>query len=572
MIQLFFEQAHDQDRCCSGLRIRLPEKLLKGILPRMPFKMKVYEIDITEGMSPLMINRGAEKIKYLTLLYEDTIPISGHQFNCRFIRASLTTYFLMTIEQVEGSEDKEIFQQVALEEIEFIQSAHVSIATKAAHHLLIDSIQYRLIGENIAEDYSRLGDRALSLVIESMTGGQRNQVLFSVNSLLELLETGTSRIYSNTRREEVAVDVSKENSETLEGSFDHHSSLVNNENWKRNETGDDVTWDPSLDNQLSALHKLIAKAFAKGHMGEFENYGSSEVRTHNELIGHEGLGAHAREVRGILNLLFQGTGITFPEVNFTQNPKLLRRDDQDFNWKKKIWSKGFTTADEDFWIGEVRSLSIPPWFAGLSASTLEDFKAMLENIASVIDHGGLPNFPDMNAFVNFLNAVTPFGLINGLAIGGSFSIQAVAGLSVSSSSAQLLPSMNYNSTSGTSGSISKQGNKTGYSYSQFLTTGQDITKSYTEYDKGVMNRMVKRELNQPGTIKERKRGSEVMWQGKIMDIVTGKITLGISLPATGSNFYQNADQSIRVKISGYSSDIELDVWFEVTEEAIREDY
>ena len=574
-INLYLEQAHDYPRCVSGLKIRFPEKMLKGIMDRQKFYARIYEIDVTEGLSPLMVEDKPETRKYQTLVYEGIISKSGYNFTLPFVRASLSKYFLICFNLKVDPDSKEkelVYSQLAIQRIDFIQSAHVSVTTRAAHNLLVDSLHFRIIGENLAEDYSRIGSEGFSICVESLIGANKKSVLFEANSLLELLNAGNTRLYSNMRREEVKVDVSHETTDTLAGSFDEHRTLTNNENWRRSETGQDVGWSPTLANGLNERNEKLAQGFTKNHMGPFENYSSSELRTYNELIGHEGAGAYAGRIRNILNGMFQGTGITFPENIFTQDPKLLRPDESGFDWKTKLWDKGFDTSRENFWISELRSLTLPPWTSVLSTGTLDDVKSMIENIASMVNSGGLPNLPDMNALMNLLNAFTPFALINGLVIGGSLGIQVAAGGSISASTAQLLPSMNYNSTSGTSGSIAKQGTKTGYAYSQYMTQGQDITKVMTEYERGKMNRKVTRQLNQPGTIKERKKGVEVMWQNKVTDIVSGRIPLGISFLATGSNYYQNVDMAVRIKFPGYTTQLDIDFWFEVTEESIKEDY
>jgi hypothetical protein len=50
--------------------------------------------------------------------------------------------------------------------------------------------------------------------------------------------------------------------------------------------------------------------------------------------------------------------------------------------------------------------------------------------------------------------------------------------------------------------------------------------------------------------------------------------LGVTLPASAKNYYDNVDQSIRVRFGGdlINSGMEADVWFDISEETIKEDY
>jgi hypothetical protein len=64
-----------------------------------------------------------------------------------------------------------------------------------------------------------------------------------------------------------------------------------------------------------------------------------------------------------------------------------------------------------------------------------------------------------------------------------------------------------------------------------------------------------------------------MWQDKIQDIITGSIPLNFTLPATATKMnFRTADDSLRVRFnSGFSPSIQVDFWFELTEETIKDD-
>lgn len=86
-----------------------------------------------------------------------------------------------------------------------------------------------------------------------------------------------------------------------------------------------------------------------------------------------------------------------------------------------------------------------------------------------------------------------------------------------------------------------------------------------------MIRQVRREA--AGSDTERTKGAEVMWQKQLVDIVAGTIPLNAALPATAGNLYRTSDELIRVRLGGaFRNSLSVDVWFDVREEAIRDDY
>ncbi|MBL0316156.1 MAG: hypothetical protein IPP69_10395 [Flavobacteriales bacterium] len=123
--------------------------------------------------------------------------------------------------------------------------------------------------------------------------------------------------------------------------------------------------------------------------------------------------------------------------------------------------------------------------------------------------------------------------------------------------------------SGSTGSINLSANKTGYLYSQFLNTGFDQTTNGKSENKRIVTR---RELLNKDN--ERVKGAEVMWQDQIQDIITGSIPLNFTLPATATKLnFRTPDDSIRVRFnSGFTPSVQVDFWFEINEETIKDDY
>jgi hypothetical protein len=139
---------------------------------------------------------------------------------------------------------------------------------------------------------------------------------------------------------------------------------------------------------------------------------------------------------------------------------------------------------------------------------------------------------------------------------GSVSLGYIFGVSLSSG--QLLPSASRVATSGDTGTVQLQGTEAGYQFSRYLNTSYDRTRH--------VRQLVRKE-------EQRRRGGDVTWQGEYVDIVTGVIPIGIRLPASSSDVYRTTDEAIRVRFSAPpDSNLRVDVWFDVIEEAAKDDY
>jgi hypothetical protein len=64
-----------------------------------------------------------------------------------------------------------------------------------------------------------------------------------------------------------------------------------------------------------------------------------------------------------------------------------------------------------------------------------------------------------------------------------------------------------------------------------------------------------------------------MWQGEYCDLVFGSIPLDLVLPALSEEGYRSADQALRVSFGGgISADLSVDVWLDIDEEVVRDEY
>ncbi|MCX6251735.1 MAG: hypothetical protein NTX61_13410 [Bacteroidetes bacterium] len=583
-IDLYLEQGEENSRCVAGLTLNFSALSPKfappdygGTLKNPVMNIKVYEVDLPEGVSPLSLNFAFDSNKkYITLLFEDNFSANS-ALTCKFSRTSLSRYFLLRFLNIDKKRG-----QLCLDKIEMIQSAHVAITSRSSKIQRIEAINYRIIGEKLADDYAGLGEEGFSITVETLNAGNRKDVLFSADNLLTLLDSGNARLYANYRREEITTDVSEEIVTTHAGSKDIHSSSVNSSGWRRSETGKDVIWDDKF--IIGGNSNTDISGLSNFNKGEFESYGNSENRNRTELISNEGAGNHKQFLKDFLNSIHVDAngpnGSDFKVdieaiVADTDTAKLLIASDN-FDWKTKAW-KGFdTSADSLFRVGSIHSLTVPP-FLGLLLNSAPDFNKIKQAVSNVSDKLNHPSFIidlDQMSYLTEILGSFAVSILNGLNIGLNLSWTSCVGISGSFSSSGLLPHLDITSSTGSTGNIAKQANRTGYTYSQLLNFMFDNSRVITEFEESDMKRKVVRELNLPGTQKERKRGMEVMWQGKCLDIVTGKIPVGITLPATADKYYKTSDQAIRVRLGGNLAlkNIEVDIWFDVSEENSKEDY
>ena len=554
------EQSEEHPRCIGGLELAPRAQTLDGLETLGRVRLEVYALDPAEGVSPLLETEPATD-KYASLLFDDELSLRGPTARrLRFRRPSSARAFQLVFSPVGEARGR-----VTLGSLELMQSSYVSVSPRPSRAQHVGKLHYRLVGERLGEDHARLGGaRAFQLTVERHVAGTPKEVLFTADSLLELLQSG-GRLIGNHRYEETTVEVSEDDARVGKGSFDVHAQTSSQHGWRRSETGDGVTWS----------HHAPGPTGGHG----FEAFGGTEIRTHHEQVGHEGLAVVLDELRKLVNLVAANNPIV-QAPNFWPDPSAgprLRRQalgDARPSWSDLVW-RG---VDDVGFVGLLTNWTLPPAF-GLPEALLQNTQTFIRDLARWIqDPSHAPAGPPFDAVAQLVGANLtgaigpPAVLLNGLSLGVSGGASFYVGGSASLSASPFLPAMNHSTSQGVTGSISKQASRTGYQYAQHLTAGGERTLVRSDHDDGRAIRHVTRKLRLPGTEKQRVRGAEVHWQGRPADIVVGTVPLGVTLPATAGKMYGNLDESIVVRFAGLPADVSLDVWFDVKEQVLRDDH
>jgi hypothetical protein len=592
-VRLFIAQTEEHNRCLSGIRLAFPDRKIvpyftNGAMANLD--VKVYELDPIEGVSPVDLTRDPATDKYATLVYHARGVAAGTPaLNCRFIRPTTSRYLAV----VFTSESERGF--VALDDLELVQSAHVTVSPRKSRTQRIRALNFRLIGANLAEDYARLGDKGFSFAIERVVAGERKDILFEARSLLDLLQLSGARLYANQRYLETTRDVSHETSITLAGSHDWRRTEAASDGWRRSQSGAGTTWQAAAGGYARKLDD------GPGDSATFETFSNAETRTRTQHLGGEALTAATAltEFRALIQAL-----PAHPAAVGDVRHALLKAIDALGLDSNSLRSGSGWEPGGRFWSGiaagqvapvqGLLNVAIPPvlipadFFQDLLTFFRDPLGLTPENALELLV--GNPLFPFF-AIVN--------GLGFGANIGGSaslgippFSFSGNSGVSVSTS--QLLPTLTRTNTTGSNGTISAHASRTGSSYSQSLNTGYDDSRLYSEYtDDSTTTRDIARDLFQEGTVRERTAGVGVFWRQQAMDIVCGSVPLSVTLPATADKVYRTTDDTIRVRFGNGMNDglralllaapdgsprtdplgnVTMDVWFDLEEEVIRDDY
>lgn len=547
-VYLFIEQSEEQPRCLAGLRIAFDDQNLTNdpdLIPGIPVAIRVYELDPPEGVSPLALDERVEANKYATLI-ATLEPINTNKVNrqVRFVRPSSSRFFVIVLQALaEG--------HILVNSLELVQSVHVAVTPRASRRQAISAMHFRLIGPELAEDYAQLGSDGFSFSVEHLVAGQTKNVLFSANSLLDLLQTGAARLYSNHRRRMVE----KEISQTQNGSYSVQHTATRAKGWNRSETGDGVA-DPDFD-WLSVLDNDQA---SNDHTNGYSVLGNQETRHHQKHVLGRTI-SHAGEI----NLIDQLLDVMGPLYSDFVNEFSSNNDDLWEDSQGQVWLPWNNIDTDLLRVTGVWNATVPP-----------GWQAELEYARSFID--AINNLATLNPFSLdeirnlFFGAITPerfknllatngFGLSLGVGFGASGSVSANLGL----------PTFVKSGALGATGNVARQASKTHFSYAQYRNNRFDQLRTRTEYPEGTMIRQVRREA--AGNDTERVKGAEVMWQNQLVDIVTGTIPLNAMLPATAGNIYRTTDEVIRVRLGGgFRDSLSVDFWFDVREEVIRDDY
>lgn len=584
--------------------------------------IRIYEIDPPEGLSPASVDLTK---KYATLLADVVIDDSTDVIvnlllkGIPFRRISSSRYFAVALTNLG------VAGQIALHSLQLTRSAHVSIQPRPAKTQSVKTMHYRILGAELADDFSKLGNEGFNFSIDRLAAGQTKNVLYSAMSLLDLLHTGGARIHSNVRRRAIEFEMAENYREPelgqgrykiqkfgLERFVDPNQDNRTSMGWRRSETGEGVTW-ASPNNRPQDFPSSIGES-------AFESYGTNENRVHSSLLFPDISNVDWATISALGNMLkvitdptqgiqtiidqFNSGGIdnlrSFIEAlipdgllikSYRASAAANSNKDQLVKNFEKIW-KGISTSANNLRVtGIVSSSQSPVGLSAIAGNALGDVVTALDNLSSIaadmqafltngdvaaigdllVDLGGLL---DLLVLVGTLSATSLGGqpsslamvpLLNGLTLG----LTSGVGVNISSGPNLIFPSYQMTASSGSTGSINKSANKTGYSYNQSLNVGYDNSVLGESETKRIVTR---RELLERDN--ERVRGAEVMWQGRLQDIITGSIPLNFSLPATATKMnFRTADDALRVRFnSGFSPSVEVDVWFELTEETITDDH
>jgi hypothetical protein len=568
--------------------------------------LRVFELDPPEGVSPASVALGS---KYSTLLTDITIDdstevaLSQAIRGIPFRRTSSAKYFAVELTN-RGTANG----QLVIRSLQMMRSAHAAIHPRAVRTRQVKALHYRLIGPELADDFSRLGGEGFNFSIDRLVAGQPKSVFYSATSLLDLLHTGNARIQSNIRRPAAEFEMVQSFRETDDRptgedyrvkKFDGDMLFRPNQDnrtstgWRKMETGDGVEWDFDEINKPGTA---------------FETYGTNENRTHSTLLFPDTNNVDWLAIATLGNMLKLSAdplvGIQAIRDNLSDGVSSLTDFFDSLNTQMLINRYEASAGDPnnpdqlvkdfDFWRGIstnnanlrvrgiVSSSQSPVSFVQLSGTSLtrllnalDELPRRISAIQSVLAN---PNpstiaalFENLSDFVRVASQImSPFAgpaipILNGMSSG----ITTGVGLNINSGPNAVFPSYQLTANSGSTGSINKSANKTGYSYSQTLNRGFENSQLGENELKRIITR---RELS--GRDKQRVRGAEIMWQDKIQDIITGTIPLNFTLPATAARLhFRTADDTLRVRFnSGFASSVEVDFWFEVVEETIRDDY
>lgn len=629
-VTLFFEQGEEHARCLAGLKLFLPfvpdapfgtelERMghalgamvglpidlsALGGLPRetletalrellaLPtgtdfcerIRIRVWEVDPLDGVSPLLVPLDGP---HATLLADQVVDeltevvLALFLEGIRFKRPSTARWFAVRFENVDEKPGQFVVQR-----LEFVQSAHVSIHSMASRSRRVRALHYRLLGPDLARDYSALGQDGFNFSIERLVAGERKQVLFTAHSLLDLLQSGTARIYQNTRRRAVE----DESSIAIGGAadnLDRRRSIADTTGWRRSRTGAGAALPPGWQ--------------GRPPQHPFETHSSQELRTHTEVLSPQEDVPEWKANAWMGNAMYSafqfGTSSSQVASAITSGQSL----DQLFLGGHQSLIPTYDTLRlldgfETIWQGVVdaavtnpaspvfrdrlkvrgmKTVNASPFgYNNLGKEIFELLEALSAmDPLSVATQGFDVLFPILlNAYggpnIYALAAANSLGLSVNLAPFG-------LGLTLSSSvgGGLLLPSFSYVNSFGTQGTIARQAARTGSSVSQSVAGGSDVADTETSVLESRSRRQVSRS-EVDGTDAERVRGAEVLWQDRLVDIVTGTVPLDLVLPATaGKSHFRTADDTLRVRMGGgVGRSLVVDFWFEVLEEVVRDDY
>jgi hypothetical protein len=570
-VVLYVEQAEEYERCIAGIKLQLPfvpevgleeelrllfpdadvdlsnvpretlEMLLRrfiGIPRRVDFcekiGLKIYELDPPEGVSPAAL---AFDSKYVTLLAErevdelSEIALVGLVEGVRFVRPSNSRCFAIVLENRDDRAGQFVVKRLRL-----VQSASVSIHPRPARTQIIRAVHFRLVGTDLTEDYAALGADGFNFSVERLSAGEVKGVLFDARSLLDLLHLGAARVFGNLRRRAIE----HETTETVKGrpNFEDRRSRTRTAGWRRSELGPTLSpvnaWN---DEELPVDNEN----------NRFESFAAAESRTHNRLLyprrENEWNAAHG----------YFGLITDLVTVGTRANPIPNHNQRLNAGWRNPRWNSVLTFAD----VRGLRNVTISPF------SPIATFEEFLDRLSDGDVPAALADI--VSALVTTPSLILTAGANSSVSVG----VPPIVGVSLG---IVPYPSLLNNATFGSTGNVATNATESIYSYTQTLNTGLDDSATATSVDQAVTNRRVTRSAVD-GTDTNRIKGAEVMWQGELVDIVSGTLPVELTLPATGARMYRTSDDALRVRLgTGVGASVSVDVWFDLVEEAVRDDY
>ena len=567
-LRVVLSQSEEYARCLAGLRLRFAKppafrSSINGPKTRALAALKVYEVDPPAGASPVALDRDFGRDKYCRLLGqwepEALEPAIGTDLALRFTRATAARFLALEFEaETDG--------HVSLARLQLIQSAHVVVAPRPAMTQQVRAMHLRMIGPDIAGDLARIGPRGFSVRVERRLAGQAVTTILDCNSLLDLVQSGARvRQYSSSLAENI--------SDTLPGSFAVAEAQRRDKGWTRQETGEGLAGD------FKGFHGPDGPQPEPDGRHGFKQVSAQETRTHHEAVGDV-------EQWFLDSLLLSGIA---PQLN-PDNSKLARDGNGIWvPWNPLNAALSQAARDAiiaDFTVSGQWNVNLPP----LAEAMWNTASTVASQAGTTISAAIATDVSDLNSITTLLSEIDALGsalttanlsdtmsaalLVSGVSVGGSPgfsgtqsagppSLTGSIGASVSANIA--VPAVSHSTTVGDSGTVARQGAVVDYAYNQSLSDSYQEGRSRTDYLRGRTARA--------------DRG-RVYWQGEALDEITGSLPLGIRLPAAADYTYSTTDQSLRVTFGtgpGQSRDpardfTTLDIWFEIDEEPVRDDY
>jgi hypothetical protein len=571
-LRLTIEQSEEEPRCVAAIRLSYPDVLFMKNAPPLDLStldVEIYELDPTEGVSPVDPHRDLASDRYtLRLFSKKAVRPSPDGFVCRLLRPSCSRRFAVVFTCPQNDKGR----RVALTAIELLQSSHVDVAQRPSRTQTVRALHFRIYGEELAADYARLGDDGFTLSVEHVVAGDRRETLFEARTLLDLLQLPSARLTANRRFEETVHEEVEEEVITHAGGHDDHRTRTSSDGWARSETGTRpdglaVTWPGAA---------LDGPPPGNG----FTSFSSAESRAQTRQLPPSAAAIDVA-LSNAVDTIATKLGVTLPAFTSTTNDLIADSTADGLSWQTVIWPAVLSPADAS--VTGLTIYALPP-IVGSLISAIDAATAVLTAAPSGdFDLSAVEQFRD--ALIGLFAGAGPLAWISGVGIsvnsGANLSESAGIGVTVSGggnyggsiSVNTQVPTVTHNVTVGRTGTIVKQAQATGYSYSQLLTKRLDAASLRVDYDGGLLKRRTKRDVDVDARTTRRSNGAEVYWQGGRMDVVTGTIPLDVTLPGTAGQLYRTTDEAVRVRFAnGIGESLRVDLRFDVVEDLIRDDY